>query len=442
MSGSGPGRKRSGEKEGLTLGEYALTAGELGAAAGQTVLVALLPVLIRKYASSTFLIGFAVGGEGLFALALPFVIGLMSDHLPQGLAHRFGRRSFFLLIAAPVMGATLGLLPFLSGYWLMTGVAFLFFAGLHTYMTPLMALMVDTVPDRKRARVQAVRSVYRAIGLAYGLVAAGLLFSIWKPLPFLLCGVLIALSTVATYWAERAIGEDRGSGEGRSILGAIKNMWTEIRENRAASWLLAANALWNGAVDGIRPYFFLFATAVIGVSVATTSIGLIALVVSIGVSSVVLGKLGDEHDRGRLLEYGVALAVAAMLGGFFVRGPWSAVVMLLIAGVGAAAMMTLPYPLFASLMGEEEKGQYSGLFVITVSVGRIFAPMLVGAAVDLGRSFMPTYKGYPFMWLAAAVLAALGWLALWRTKTNKARQESSDDDAGGRKSRTSKEQSG
>lgn len=415
-------RRRSDEK-GLSPTEYALTAGELGAAAGQTVLVALLPVLIRRYAGSTFLIGFSVGGEGVFALALPVLVGLLSDHLPNHLARRFGRRSFFLLIATPIMGVALGLLPFLSGYWPMTGVAFVFFAGLHTYMTPLMALMVDSVPDEKRARVQGVRSVYRAIGLAYGLVAAGLLYSVWKALPFLLAAVLIGLSTIVTYWAERRMGEDRGGGQRRTIVGGVRKMWAEIKENRAATWLLAANALWNGAVDGIRPYFFLFSTAVIGVTVATTSIGLIALVVSIAVSSVVLGKLGDEHDRGRLLEYGVALAVAAMVGGFFVRGPWSAVALLLIAGVGAAAMMTLPYPLFASLMGEQEKGQYSGLFVVTVSVGRVFAPMLVGAAVDLGRNWMPQYKGYPFLWAAAAILAALGWLALWRMKENRAPQE-------------------
>ncbi len=399
--------------------EYALTTGEIGAAAAQTVLVVLLPVLISKYARSQFWIGFAVGGEGVFALAVPFLAGLVSDRLPGDVARRFGRRMVLLFFAAPLMAVTIALTPFLSGYWIMTGVAFLFFFGLHAYLTPLWALMADGVPDERRAQAQGMRGVFRASGLAYGLVAAGLLFAVWKPLPFLVAALLVLGATGVTWWAERKTQADRGE-EARSMSRNVNEMWHALKDNRAASWLLLANALWNGAIDGIRPYIFLFATTVIGVSVAMTSVGLIALILGIAIGSWVLGKLGDRHDRGRLLEWGVALTTLALLGGFFARGIFSAMVVLLLGGLGAASIITLPYPLFASLMGEEATGQYTGTYIVSVGFGRIFAPMLVGATIDLGKGVLDAkYHGYPFMWITAGVLAGLGWLALYRSKRKK-----------------------
>lgn len=82
--------------------EYGLTAGTLGSSAGQTVMVALLPVLLAEYAPSAVWIGFAIGGEGIFALLVPYWIGALSDHLPARLARRFGRRTLFQIGRAHV----------------------------------------------------------------------------------------------------------------------------------------------------------------------------------------------------------------------------------------------------------------------------------------------------------------------------------------------------
>jgi hypothetical protein len=49
-----------------------------------------------------------------------------------------------------------------------------------------------------------------------------------------------------------------------------------------------------------------------------------------------------------------------------------------------------------------------------MGVGRIVAPVVIGAAIDLGRSSMPELKGYPIMWPIAGVLMLLGLVALAR----------------------------
>jgi MFS family permease len=400
------------EPDRLRAWEYALPAGELGVSACQTLLVAVLPVLIRDQTGSSFGIGFAVGGEGLFALAVPWMVGRAVDRLPHTLARRFGRHSFFMMGAAPIMILALCAMPAVSSYWLAVAAAFVFFVGQHAYQTPLMSLVVNGLPDGRRARVQGVRSIYRACGLSFGLVAGGLLFSVEPALPFVIGSALLALCTAVTRWAE---GRACPSGADLEACSA-RPLSERLRDNRTALWVLLANALWNGAIDGVRPYVFVFAIAVLGLSVSDTSLGMIALVVSLALGSALCGKLGDSYDRMRLLELGALVVIAALAVGYFVRTPSAALLVALAAGFGASALLTLPYIVFARSMGSVSAGEYSGVFVASVSVGRLLAPMLIGACIDLGAVALPALEGYPWMWPPAAALALLGSYALRRAR--------------------------
>lgn len=408
--------------------QQVLTAGELGASAAQTTIVAVFPLLLRRYAASNFWIGFAVGGEGVFALLLPFWVGVLSDRMPSALARRYGRRMLPLLVAAPIMAFGVAAAPFASTYWLMAGALFVFFAALHSYLTPLWTLMLDSVPDERRARVQGTRGVLRALGLAYGLVAAGLLYTIAPTAPFLAAAALIVITTAMTWQAERKVGGDREPLERQR--GGVHETWRQLRRNRGAVWLLVANALWNGAIDGIRPYVFLYASVVLGLTVAQTSLGLGTLIVGIGLGSLISGRLGDRLPRGRLLQIGtgvlvVALAMALLIGTVVHNVLWTGLA-LGAGGLGAAAILTIGYPYFAELVGEARQGEYTGLWVFSVGFGRIVAPMLVGLAIDFGARFTPRLQGYPMMWAAASIMGFGGWIALARAIRSAARQGHDD----------------
>ncbi len=405
---------------GEILRQYGITAGTLGSTAGQTVMVAVLPVLLAKYARSAVWIGFAVGGEGVFALLVPYWIGYLSDHLHPRLAAKFGRRTFFLLVTAPIMAVAMAVAPFLHSYWTIAGAALVFFAALHGYLTPLWALMVDAVPDERRGRVQGVRGVLHSAGIGYGLVASGLLYGIWHSLPFVLGAALILVMTWLTVRAAPD-GESTMARSGSPGMGAI---WRDLKARPAIPWFLFSNALWTGAVDGIRPYFFLFAVVVVGVTMAEASLVLTLLVIGLAVGSYVVGRLGDRGDRGRLLQLGAAITGVAMLGGAFVHTLPGTIALMLLAGLGGAALIALPYPLFTSLIGDEAVGRYTGLYVVSISVGRIVAPMVVGAAIDFGARVYPRYHGYPFMWPMAGVMTVAGALAL-SLATRYRRRESS-----------------
>lgn len=376
-------------------------------------MVALLPVLISRYTGSATLIGFAIGGEGLFAILVPYWVGALSDHLPRRLARRFGRRTLFLILMAPIMATVLAVAPFLDGFIPLALAAFVFFAALHGYLTPLWALLVDAVPKERHGRVQGARGALHSLGLGYGLVGGGLLFSLWHPLPFIIAAGLVLAATAVTYMA--APTEAAAHVKAEATLSDVFRVWRRFRGRPAVPWLLVANAMWSGSVDGIRPFIFLFAVTVLGITVAETSLVLLLAVAGLGIGAIVLGRLGDRYGHHVLLEVGGTVMGLAMVAGFFVRGVWSAVGLLLFSGVGAATLIALPYPLFASLIGDEGVGQDTGLYILALGVGRIFAPVMVGVAVDLAVPLFPDLRGYPVMWPVAGLFALLGVLALRRS---------------------------
>ncbi len=393
-----------------SIREYGLTGGTLGSTSGQTIMVVLLPVLLARYTDSATLIGLAIAGEGAMAMLIPYWIGAWSDHLPVTVARRFGQRTFFLMLAAPVMAASVALAPFVEGFWTTAAIALIFFLALHTYLVPLWALMVDEVPPDRRGRVQGVRGALHSAGLAFGLVAGGLLFVIWEPLPFVTAAALILVTTGVTIQAAPRSAAPGLAGGPPEVL----KIWRRVRGRPAMRWMLVSNALLNSGVEGIRPYIFLFAAVVLGIGVGQTSALLTVIVAGLGLGALVLGRLGDRFGHARLLAAGGVITGVAMLLGFFVRDVPSAVALLLFAGLGGAALISLAYPLFATLIDDQGVGQDTGLFIMTAGVVRLVSPIAIGAAIDIGRVASPDLAGYPLMWPIAGVFTLLGVAALGR----------------------------
>lgn len=405
---------------------YALTSGELGSAGGQTLIAALLPVLLAPHAPSTFWIGAVIASEGIFALALPYVAGAISDSAPRRYGSMFGRRGRMLALAAPGMALGLVLIAALDGFWPLAGAAVIYFGALHLYSGPLRALLTDATPEERWGRIQGVMGASHIGGVAFGLVAGGLLYSIWEPLPFLVAAGLVLALTVVTLLAARRLGQtgteddedggfdgdtDGDPGNGYGITHEIR-FWKELAKRRDTRWFLAGNILWNAGVEGIRPYIFLFATVSLGITVATASLAMIGFLAAAAVGSVLVGHFGDRFGRPRVLILGAILTGAAMLPGLFVRDLVSLILLLIPAGLGAAALVALPYAVFEGMVDDENVGRSTGAFYMSVGVARVMAPLLVGAAIDVAHRWMPETEGYPAMWPVAGSLILVGASAL------------------------------
>lgn len=398
---------------------YTVTAGELGAAGGQTLIAALLPVLLAPHAPSTFWIGAVIASEGLFALVVPYLSGAISDSLPPRF-QIFGPRRTLLALATPVMATALVLIAFLDGFWALSTAAVLYFFSLHAFSTPLRALFIDLTPEARWGRVQGALGAFHLGGVGYGLVAGGLLYGLWRPLPFLIAaGLVLLLSSLTLLSAHRlrqaAAPADRSTDHRREEAEPLHRQelrfWRDLLRRSETRRFLIANVLWNAGTEGIRPFLFLFATVVLGITVQTASLALIAFLVATAVGSILVGYLGDRFGRSRLLLLGAIGTGLVMLPGYFIRDLPALIVLLVPAGIGAAALVSLPYPVFEEMAGEEDVGRSTGAFFASVGIARLTAPLLVGAAIDLAQGWLPAEEGYPIMWPITGALVLLSAVA-------------------------------
>src|SRR5919204_6420788 len=111
---------------------WVLGLGAFGLAFSITTTAAYLPPLLQRFTDSRTLIAVVLGSEGVFAIALPLVIGPWSDtfHTP------LGRRRPFMLAALPALGFCLALMAFMPSLWTTTLIVLAFFFAYYVYEPP------------------------------------------------------------------------------------------------------------------------------------------------------------------------------------------------------------------------------------------------------------------------------------------------------------------
>ena len=382
-----------------------------GLALAMSVLTTYAPVLLGEKTESGAAVGLAIGAEGVFALFLPVLVGALSDRTSS----RLGRRLPYAVFAVPLLVVPLALVPFSDSYAATVALVSLFFVGYFVYYPPYQALFADLVPSTHTGRAVGVQGVMRGLGLGGALVGGGLLLSAWAPLPFLLGGIAVVVTTVALVRgvprSERAVAAgERRDGPGIRAL---------VRERSDIRAFVAANALWEFSFMGLKTFIVLYVVKGLGESIATASAVIGVVAVSYVVAAAASGRLADRIGLLRLLRgaawvYGIGLLFAATLdstGALLVGLP--------VVALAGAILMTLPYGLLMQLTPAGSEGAVSGLFNVSRAVGVIAGPIVVGAGIDLAGPLFASTHGYGAMWVAVGVpiLLSLAFLPALERRT-------------------------
>jgi MFS family permease len=370
-----------------------LGVGAFGLAWSLTTTAAYLPPVLGEYTSSTTLIALVLAAEGLFAIALPLVIGPWSDtfHTP------LGRRRPFMLVAVGPIGFCLALMAFMPNLWTTALLVFAFFFAYYVYEPPYRGLYPDVLPGRVFGRAQGIQHLFRGIALGGALIGGGLLFHLWRPAPFLVAAVVV---TAACLVPVLLIREDGGHGRVFEGIGTyVRHSWRVMRRHPDVGKFLVANAAWEGTFAGARTFVVLYVTVGLGETLYTSTLLLAAVAGGYIVAALVSGPIGDRIGLARVITvcsvvYGVAL-LAGGLGGTW-HG-WYLPIVFLVA-LFAGSVMTLAWGLLFKLMPPEDRGAISGLATTTKGIGLIIGPLLAGALIDIMRTRLPATGGYQVLW--------------------------------------------
>lgn len=413
MAASAPPRDRtltSAEKAWLAL----LALPTLGLALAITVVSTYVPVLARRYVSSTIVIGVIVGAEGLAATVVPLAVGTWSDRLRT----RLGGRLPFVLAGTPVAALALVAMGLAHALIAIVVAVIVFFLAYFVAYSPYRALYPDLLANEVEGRAQSAQAVARGVGTMVALAAGGVLLSVAQITPFVTAaGLLVTCTAAFSLLLLRRGGEpDRKRGRSRTLAEAkaeIRRLLSERRELRA---FLTANLLWELTLAAIKTFVVLWLTAGLhhSLSLASGAIGGTAALIL--AAAALSGRLADRHGRLKVMRMALWCWGAGMLIPIAVTSPPILAVAVPLVAIGGGVTMALPYALLIPMMPPEEHGTVTGLYGISRGLGIMLGPLLAGAAIQVAGGLLPENGGYGGMWFVAAAAAFGSLLALRRVQ--------------------------
>jgi maltose/moltooligosaccharide transporter len=386
-----------------------LTLPTLGFSTALSLVTTYLPVILKDILgnnpNSNTLIGFAIGGEGIFSALIPLWVGVISDRI---WTKRWGRRRPFMIFAAPFMAAALMLAPFQPSYVSIAVSTFVFFGAYHFYTSPYQSLLPDVTPSASHGKVQGVQSFMRGGGMFLGMVVAGFMFQRWAPLPFILCSVLMIVLTYLTVVKFQEPEPERSHiGPRLGVWEEMKRVWRSTREYKGIQRFMVATFLWESTLAGLRAFIMLYFIYALGTTkqVGALLLGLVG--VTYMVAGLLSGFLADRYGRSRIMRVGLWIYLGGCLFGVFITDVKWAFIFLPLFGLGGSIVLTLPYAILIRLMPKEHVGQFTGMFSMMRGLANIIAPLVAGAAIDLAGRWVHGGRSYAAIWLVSAVMIAI-----------------------------------
>src|SRR5690606_19330359 len=144
-------------------------------------------------------------------------------------------------------------------------------------------------------RSQGIQALCREIGMTLSLTASPLLFSVWAPLPFLVCVVVLIGTSAALVLTLHSVVPLSPHVE---LAGARRRA---VYPSRRVRRVLLANALWEFALSGMKSFVVLYVVVGTGRSPVAAS-GLMAIVAVVAVvAAPVAGRLADRFGTLRVM---------------------------------------------------------------------------------------------------------------------------------------------
>ena len=288
---------------------WILGLGAFGLAYSITTTAAYLPPLLGRFTGSGTLIGLILGAEGVFAIALPLVIGPWSDTFYTPL----GRRRPFMIVALGPMAFCLALIAFMPNLWTTALLVFAFFFAYYVYEPPYRGLYPDLLPQSLFGRAQGAQHVLRGAALGIALVGGGYLLHAYRAFPFLVAALV---TTAACGAAIIFLREERGHGRVfRGVRSYLKTNWCIVREEPEVRRFLIANAAWEGTFAAARTFVVLYITKGLGQSVTVSSTALAVVAGGYVVAAVGAGRLGDRFGLARVILVASFVYAGGLLAG-------------------------------------------------------------------------------------------------------------------------------
>ncbi len=363
----------------------------LGAGAFVSVLVAFMPIIVRRMGGSTTDVAIVVAGPFIGNLLSP-IFSYLTSHLPlvRAVAGAATLSRAFFLISVLIAATPFALAVTSAVFWIIA------ISNIAAYTT----LMQAIYPDRERAFAMGNVRVGAAVA---GIAAAALAGSFIDVVPaqwVFAAAALVGLPCAASFFAIRYDGPATPPAR-RPAATIAREVWADLRYRKL---LLAFTIFGTGNLMNFAVFPILL---VDHFDASSSFIGTLAIAQSATqiVAYPIVGRLIDRGSTLRLSMIATLLTILVPIGYLTAPGAWALVPVAVIIGVGVSAGELTGFTNIVHMAPRDRIREYAAAQALLLGVRGTASPFIAAALLGLVNPQVVLVLGTLLMTTGALVLA-------------------------------------
>ncbi|WP_448523387.1 MFS transporter [Pseudothermotoga sp.] len=358
---------------------------------------AYVPIFLKSFGLSSFVVGGYMTIDNVFALVLSPYVGALSDQTVT----KLGKRKPYILIGAPLAALFFFLIP---TFWTKHNFLAVTFSiiimnfAMALFRSPLIALMPDTTPSQFRSQANGIINFMGGLGAMLAYLSGRFLYESSPVMPFLMGSVLLLLSNGLVLLLVREPTHG-GVKMKFSIKETFKKSHAELLENlkelvlskeKSLLFMLVSVFIWFTGFNALETFFTSYAKFYLKLpeQIATGMLGVLSLAFML--FAVPAGYIGARIGRKRSIVLGLIITAACLFTGTLVASKISGeavikpfLVLFMVGGTGWALTNVNSLPMVLDMAPERKLGGYTGLYYFSSMLANIVSPPLTGLIMDL-----------------------------------------------------------
>lgn len=379
---------------------------------------AYVPIFLKSFGLSSFIVGAYMTIDNIFAVALTPYVGALSDQT----CTKIGRRKPYILIGAPIAAVFFLLIPISwknSNFFAITLSIIVMNFSMALFRSPLIALMPDITPSEHRSQANGIINFMGGLGAMLAYLSGRFLYQLSFIGPFAVASLLLLLANflVILFVKEPISSRAKINFKLREIFSKSN---AELMENlkevvlskeKSLFFMLFSIFLWFVGFNALETFFTSYAKFYLKLPehIATGMLGVLSL--AFMVFSVPAGYIGARFGRKRTIIVGLLGTIVCLLIGTFLSFRLSGeqlvrpfLLLFAIGGTGWALTNVNSLPMVLDMAPAGKMGGYTGLYYFSSMLANIVSPPLTGLTLDL--------FGYWVLFIFAAVFVFLSILTM------------------------------
>jgi maltose/moltooligosaccharide transporter len=389
----------------------------------------IVPLILKK----TFQIGDTVSGvimalDNILALFMLPLFGAISDRTNTPI----GKRMPFIIGGTALAVITMNFMPMgdnTNNFWIFIIALFFTLVAMSTYRSPAVALMPDVTPKPLRSKANAVINLMGAVG---GMAALGLIYAlvpdIERPDYSVVFLIISSIMVVAVAVLALVIRENKLVKEMELLNGHDTNSEIKVQDQtvnnlektevdnklpapvkRSLLFILISIFLWFTAYNAVTTAFSKYAQDFLGIKGGGFAANLMVATAAAVISFIPVGIIASKIGRKKTILAGITMMFVSFTAAFFFTSYSPLLnILLVVIGVGWAAINVNSYPMVVEMSKSTDVGKYTGYYYTFSMTAQILTPVLSGALLE--------YVGYRTLFPYAAFFMAAAFVTMLMVK--------------------------